>query len=141
MMAAGTPRSFPITSSAAAASSSAMATSVTCNRRAARRLDGVSDPLRRPVWVSGQQGGLPVGHVGEIDAGVGADEAVRGLGDNEVAAPAKHTNRLALHEALPCLAVAVIYRSQSSLGFRDDLLGDHHDVARPQLGGVGDEGA
>ena len=131
------PADLPITSSAAAATSSATATSVTCSSRPSasvvprrsttaarpatpmatsvrpvapgapervgddhRDLDPPGGPERvadapgRPVGVDGQQRGPSVVDVREVDPRVGAHEPVRGLADDEVAAPPEDAHRL-----------------------------------------------
>ena len=45
----------------------------------------LADPAGRPVRVDGQQGRGPGVHVGQVHAGVGADEAMARLGDQQVA--------------------------------------------------------
>ena len=64
-------------------------------------LDAVADAAGRAVAVVGQQGGVAPLDVRQVDAGVGAHEAVLGLADDEVAATAQHAHRLALDDA-PC---------------------------------------
>jgi len=59
-----------------------------------------AQPTRRAVRVDGQERRLAFGHVGEVDAGVGADEAVPGLGDEQLATATQDANRLGLDEAL-----------------------------------------
>ena len=54
----------------------------------------VSDAPGRAVPVDGQEGGPPVLHVGEVDTGVGAHEAVRGLGDDKAVGHADHALRM-----------------------------------------------
>ena len=140
-MAAGTPRSLPMTSSAADASSSAthisvatssrplasgvprrsttaatpaqpMATSVTPRRHVRPKVSEMITPTSTPrscrragpdtagraVRVLGEEGRRAYGHVGEVDASIGADEPVPGLADDEVTAAAEDADRLLLDQ-------------------------------------------
>ena len=56
--------------------------------------DAVADAAGGAVGVLGQQGGPAGVDVGEVDAGVGAHEAVPGLADHQVASPAQDPHRL-----------------------------------------------
>ena len=58
----------------------------------------VADAPGRAVGVLGEQGRPAVLDVGEVDTGVGTDEAVAGLGDHEVAAAAQDADRLRLDD-------------------------------------------
>ena len=142
--AAATPLALPITSSAAAASSSTTHTSVTWSSRPwlssvprrsttarmpaqpmatsvrprrhgrpkvsdtitatstpRRAAEPVADAAGRAVAVLGQERGPALVDVGQVDAGVGADEPVLGLADDEVAPPAEDAHRLGLDDR-PC---------------------------------------
>ena len=93
------------------------------------RLEAVADAPGRAIGVLGQQGGVTALDVGQVDAGVGAHEAVLRLADDEVAAAAQHAHRLALDERLVAQRIVGIDGFEHALGLRHDLLGDHHDVA------------
>ena len=62
----------------------------------------------RSVGVDREQGGMPVLHVGEVDARIGAHEAVQRLADHEVAAAPHDAHRLGLHERAPRVAIVGI---------------------------------
>ena len=85
---------------------------------------------------TGQQGGVAPLDVRQVDAGVGADEAVAGLADDQVAAAAQDAHRLALDQRLVAQRIVGVDGHQPVLGLGHDLLGDDHDVAVGQ-GGVG----
>ena len=97
------------------------------------------DAPGRAVRVVGQQRGRPVRHVGQVDAGVGADEAVAGLADHQVAAAAQDADRLLAHQGQLGRRVAVVDRDEPALGLGHDLLGDHdarrRRAARARRGG------
>ena len=89
---------------------------------------------------TGQEGGVAPLDVREVDAGVGADEAVGRLADDEVAAAAQDAHRLLLDERLVGERVVGVDGHQAVLGLRHDLLGDDHDVAVGELGVVAEHG-
>src|SRR5207248_4644332 len=100
-------------------------------------LDGIPDVAGRPVGVDGQQGGHSLVDVRDVDAGVGADEAVRGLGDQQLVAAAQDAHRLPLDEPEAIVVVDDLF--QTTLCLRDDLLGDHDHVAVLHLRALEDE--
>ena len=101
----------------------------------------VADAPGRAVGVERQQGGPAPLDVGQVDAGVGAHEAVAGLGHHQVAAPAQDAHRLVVDQRLVGERVVGIDRDQPALGLGDDLLGHHHHVAGGQVGAeLGDQG-
>ena len=93
---------------------------------ARRRL---ADPPGRPVGVDGQQGGGPGVDVGQVHAGVGADEPVAGLGDEQIAAAAQDAHRLCSTSRTLGRRVVGVDGHQPPLGLGHHLLGDHQDVA------------
>jgi hypothetical protein len=104
----------------------------------------VADVLRRAVGVDGEQRGLAVRHVREVDPGVRAHEAVPRLADDQVAAPAHDPHRLRLDQAAPGVEVVLVEVDHPTLGLRHDLLGDDEAVTvlerRGLCGrGIGDE--
>ena len=76
-----------------------------------------------------EQGGRPLGHVGQVDAGVGADEAVRVSVMSR--SPRRRRTRTDSVSTSRALAVGVVGvdGDQAALGLGHDLLGDHHHVA------------
>ena len=66
--------------------------------------EAVADAPGRAVGVVGQERGPALLDVGQVDAGVGAHEAVLRLADDEVAAAAQDAHRLALDERLVAAA-------------------------------------
>ena len=89
----------------------------------------VADAPRRAVAVDGQQRGVARGHVRQVDARVGAHEAVRRLADDQVAAAAHDAHRFLLDQRLGRRRVFGIDGHQAALGLGDDLLRDDDDVA------------
>ena len=91
-----------------------MATSVTPRRQVRPKVSDTITPTstparaRRPSRMrraersgsTGQQRGPAPLDVGQVDAGVGADEAVPGLGDDQVAAAAQDAHRLVVDQRL-----------------------------------------
>ena len=142
--------SVPFRSTTAATPAHPMATSVTPRRQGRPKVSETMTPTsmpsaccsparirrRRAVGVVGQQRRRPFGHVGEVDPGVGADEAVPGLADHEIAAPSQDPGRLPLDQRQLGRRVGVVDGDELPLGLGDDLLGDHHDVPGEQLGAV-----
>ena len=61
--------------------------------------------------------------------GVRAHEAVPGLADDEVAAPAHDAHRLRLDERAARVEIVGVERHEAALGLRHDLLGDDEAVA------------
>ena len=98
---------------------------------AERVLEPGSDPPSRSIRVVGQQRGRALGDVGQVDTGVGADEAVARLADDEVAASAQNPNRLLGDERELCVGV-VVDGHQPAFGLGDDLLRDDDDVTVTQ---------
>ena len=113
-----------------------------------------ADAARRGVGVLGQQAdGAGLGQVGAVDAGVGADEAVPGLDDEDAALGAQHLaalledqldqgRLLAEHRGEAARLAAREHRGEAadaSLGLGDDLLRDDDDVAVFELGARGDQ--
>ena len=92
----------------------------------------IADAASRPVAVFGQQRGVAPLDVRQVDAGVGADEAVLGLRHHQVAPAAQHPHRLAFHQRLVRQRVVGIDRDQHVLGLRHDLLGHDDHVAIEQ---------
>ena len=97
---------------------------------AERVLQAGPDPPGRAVRVLGQQRRRAVRHVGQVDAGVGADEAVPGLADHEVAASAQDPHRLLLAPGPAWPRGRRGRRDQPALRLGHDLLGDDDDVTR-----------
>ena len=89
---------------------------------------------RREVGVLGEERGGPVGHVGKVDAGVGADEPVPCLADDELTATAQDPHRFPFDQCGLGLGVRVIELDQPPFGLRDDLLGHHEDITVPEPG-------
>ena len=89
----------------------------------------VADVRGRTVGVDGEERGPAVLDVREVDAGVGAHEAVTGLADDQVAAPAHDADRLRFDEPAPGVAIVGVERDEAALGLRHDLLGDDEAVA------------
>ena len=79
-----------------------------------------SQPPRRSVRILRQQHRRAVVGVGEIDAGVGVDEAVASFGDAQRAATTKDAHRLTFDDAHLVLVAAVI-GNDLTLGLRDDF--------------------
>ena len=141
----------PLRSTTAATPAHPMATSVTPRRHGRPKVsetitpsvepEGVLQPrpdaAGRTVRVLGQQRRGPVRHVGEVDAGVGADEAVPRLADHQVTALAENAHRLLSHQGQLGRRIGVIELDQPALRLRDDLLRDHDHVAGRELGPVG----
>ena len=97
------------------------------------------------VGVGGEQHRGAGGGVGAVHPGVGADEAVAGAGDDQVAAAAQDLHRLLLGEAPVGGLLVALQAGDGALGLGDHLVGDHQDV--PRLGaqagpgqGVGEQG-
>ncbi len=107
-----------------------------------RRLapQAVADAAGRAVAVDGQQRRVAPLHVRQVDAGVGAHEAVDRLADDELAPSAQHPHRLPLDQRLVRQGIVGIDRHQPVLGLRHDLLGDHDDVAVDEGRALGDGG-
>ncbi len=89
----------------------------------------VADATGRAIRVLGEQGRPPVLDVGQVDAGIGADEPVACLGDHEVAAAPQDAHGLRLDDAEPVGGVVGIDPHHATLGLGDDLLGDDDHVA------------
>ena len=87
------------------------------------------DPTGRAVGVEGEQGGRPLGHVRQVDTGVGAHEALGGLGDEQVAPPPQDPGGLPFDQRHLGRRIVGVDRDHPTLGLRDDLLGHHHNVA------------
>ena len=77
-----------------------------------------------PSGILGRSTSQPPRRVRAVDAGAGADEAVLGLGDDEVAAAAAHRPGLAQDHRH-----VVVGLLDAALGLRDDLLRDDDHVA------------
>jgi hypothetical protein len=77
--------------------------------------------------------------VGEVDPGVGADDAVWGLGHDLLAPPAQDAHRLAPNEPLSGDGILVVEADEATLGLGHHLLGDHDHVAVEQRGVGGDQ--
>ena len=110
----------------------------------------LADPRPQPpgrlVGVHRQQAHLAGLEVGGIDAGVGADEAVPGLGDDQSAPAAHDPGRLHLGDRMPGIDVVGGDLPDPALGLRHDLVGDDEHVVVRQFnarcgGGRDDEGA
>ena len=86
---------------------------------------------------TGRSAAVAGGDVGEIDAGVRADEPVAGLGDEQVAAPAHDSHRLGLDEPAAGGQVGRIELDEAALDLGDDLLGDDDAVAVLARGALG----
>ena len=80
--------------------------------------------------IDGEERGGSGLDVGQVDTGVGADEAVAGLGDEQVAAAPHDANGLRLHQCLLGSRVVGVDGHDPALGLGDHLLGHDHDVAR-----------
>ena len=74
---------------------------------AGARPDAVAQAAGRSIGVVGKEHDPAVLDVRPVDAGVGADEAVLRLADDELAAPAQHSHRLALDERLVAERIAM----------------------------------
>ena len=96
--------------------------------------DGVAEAAGGAIGILGEQGGEAGVDVGEVDAGVGADEAVPGLADDEIATAPQDPHRLAGDDVAVAPRVVGIDRHQAALGLRHDLLGHDDDVAVAQRG-------
>ena len=96
---------------------------------ARRRPEAVADAPGRAVGVLRQQRGVAALDVRQVDAGVGAHEAVLGLADDEVAPAPQDPHRLALDERLVAQRIVGVDRHEQAFGLRHDLLRDHEDVA------------
>src|SRR5207302_1255949 len=88
---------------------------------------GVADVAGRAGGVDGQQGGGTLVDVGQVDPGVGADEALARLADDQFVAPPQDPHRLTFDQ-LPA-GILVGHGLQAVLGLGHDLLGDDDDVA------------
>jgi hypothetical protein len=88
----------------------------------------VADALCRTVRIDRQQRRHAVLDVGEVDAGVGAHEAVAGLADDEVAAAPYDACRFRFHERSTGDGIGSVERDEAVLGLRDDLLGHDETV-------------
>ena len=73
----------------------------------------------------------------QIDAGVGADEAVFSLRDDEFAAAAQDANRFRLDQRLVRQRIGRVDIDEATLGLRHDLLGDDEAVAVLKVSVVG----
>ena len=94
----------------------------------------------RSVGIVGEECCPPPVDVRQVDAGVGADEAVLGLADDQLAAAAEDTTRLALDNGLVAEWVGGIDLDHRALGLGDDLLGHDHHVVVLQIDGGPDDG-
>ena len=81
---------------------------------------------------TGSSAAQPSFDVRQVDAGVGAHEPVRGLGDDEVAPAAQDPHRLGFDDGVVAARVVGVDRDQPALGLRHDLLRDDEDVAVAQ---------
>ena len=101
-------------------------------------LDAVTDLAGGTVGVDRQECGITGIDVGQVDAGVGADEAVRRFTDDELAArrraAAKDADRLLQDVALVVVDDVGVDGDEPILSLRHDLLGDDDDVAVAQPG-------
>ncbi len=90
--------------------------------------EGCADPPRRAVGIEGQQGRGARVDVGEVDAGVGTDEPVARLGDEQLVAAAQDPHRLGLDQGTFGSRIVRVDGHEPTLGLGDHLLGDHHHV-------------
>src|SRR5690606_31970392 len=90
--------------------------------------DPVTEPTGRAIRVLGKQHRGAGDGVGSVHSGVGADEAVTGLGDHEWAAPAKHPHRLSFHQSAVAVGTVVLEFHHRPLRLGHDLVGHHDDV-------------
>ena len=90
--------------------------------------EAVADAAGGAVGVDREEGGVAVGDVGQVDAGVGAHEPAPRLGDDQVAPAAQHPHRLGLDHRGPGVTVVVVDGHHPPLRLRHHLLGDDHHV-------------
>ena len=86
------------------------------------------------VRVDGEQCGLALGHVGQVDPGVGAHKPVAGLGDDEAVSFPQDTSAFGEDEASAGLEVGRVDGDEAAFGLRHDLLRDNEDVVVLQGG-------
>ena len=79
------------------------------DRRPGRSFELHPEAMSGPIGVDRQEDGVPVGNIGPIDAGIGTDESVFGLGDDEISAAAQDRSCLTFGQ----LPVRVVVRSGS----------------------------
>ena len=104
---------------------------------AAELFEAGPDTTSRSVRVFGQEGCVPSAHVGQIDARIGADEAVLGLADDEVAVAPENANRLLLNQGGLGRGIVEVDGHDLPFGLGHHLLGDHNHIARLQGGAAG----
>ncbi len=109
-------------------------------------LEALADAARRPVRVDGEQRGGAGLDVGQIHTGIGADEPVAGLGDQQIVPAPEDANRFRLDQLLLGHRVVGVDGDDPALSLGHHLLGHHHHVpirqpAREQrkLPGRGDQ--
>ena len=89
----------------------------------------ISDTARRTVGIDGKQGRPSALHVGQVDASVGTDKSMCGFADDQLTSTTQNAHRFLLNKRLVTQRIVGVDGDEAILGFRDDLLGDHHDIA------------
>jgi hypothetical protein len=100
-----------------------------------------ADPVCRSVGVLGEEYGGAGFRVGSIDAGVGTDEAVTGLGDHQVAPAPQHLDGLPFHQLPVCGVFVAFERRHGPFGLGHGLVGHHQHITGGRLDACSGDGS
>jgi len=102
--------------------------------------DALSNSSSRAITIVGKERGMPLSHIGQVDARVGAHKAMFSFSDDEISSSPKYPRGFAFNHRFMRKRIVSVNLDYRSFCFRNNFLGHNQDIAidKPKVVGRAD---